>query len=143
MRSPIDVLVERSRRTEQMLVSHDRRRWLQVLVIDLGLFVLSVAAWSLWPITRDTWWGIVGGILVGVQLGRVAIVAARRAQAYRSGWLAGRQQMIVALAESQRRGMHPMEWLEGEADRDWAVLGLDPSEIRDAIAEARRQAEEE
>jgi hypothetical protein len=127
----VDHLVDRTRVTDAMLVNHDRRRWWFVAVTDLTLFVLAVVSWALWPLTHDTWWGIAGGCLIGVQLGRSGICALRRANAYRSGWLRGRSQMVYALAEAQRRGMSPQDWLEGELLRDWAVLGIDPETMPD------------
>jgi hypothetical protein len=126
VRTPVDWAVDRTRSTDAMLVTADRRRWFAVLAFDAAMFTGAVVAWALWPVTRDTWFGILGGCLIGLQIGRASIGGIRRASAYRAGWLNGRSAMVHALAEAQRRGMTPSEWLSGELARDYAVLGIDP-----------------
>jgi hypothetical protein len=135
-----DRISARVRRTDSMLVNHDRRRWVQVMVFDLVFFLAAVISWALYPRLwgHDSWWALVAGCVVGFQLGRCAILTFRRSGAYRSGWLHGRQQMVFALAEAQRRGMTPIEWMEGELARDYAVLGVDPAEVAQLIAERER-----
>lgn len=138
-----DRLVGRARLTDAMLVTGDRRHWWYVVVTDLALFLGAVAAWALWPLTHDTWWGVVGGVLVGLQLGRSGITSLRRANAYRSGWIAGRQAMVSAMVEAQVRGMTPSEWLTAELHRDYAVLGLDPDEVNEALRDAARRLDDQ
>lgn len=41
---------------------------------------------------------------------------------WRQGWLAGRAAFAGAMAEAMRRGMHPVEFLMAEAERDGATL---------------------
>jgi hypothetical protein len=129
VRTPVDWSVDRVRSTDSMLVRQDRRRWRQVIAFDLGLFLGAVAAWSLYPVTRGTWFGIAGGVLIGLQLGRASIGGIRRASAYRSGWLSGRQAMVAAMAEAYQRGMTLEQWLTAELSRDYAVLGLTADDV--------------
>ena len=144
MRNPIEVASDRTRRTDSMLVSHDKRWWWYVVGLDMALFITTLVLWWALPdLARHSWLAVVAAIFVGIELGRTAILSARRAQAYRSGWLAGRQQMVMAMVEAQRRGITPVEWLTAEAERDWAVLGLDPDDVNAAIAEAIRRNEGE
>lgn len=127
----MDAAADRVQATDRILVEHNRRRWWWVVAFDLTLFVASVAAWTTWTLWRGTWVGLFAGVLVGLQLGRASLVGLRRAAAYRSGWLRGRSAMVHALAEAQQRGIPPQAWLEGELERDWAVLGIDPMSVED------------
>lgn len=127
----LDTGADRVQTTDRMLVERNRRRWLWVVTFDLTLFLASVLAWTTLTLWRGTWVGVFAGVLVGLQLGRASLVGLRRAAAYRSGWLRGRSAMVHALAEAQRRGIPPQAWLEGELERDWAVMGVDPTDLDD------------
>lgn len=41
---------------------------------------------------------------------------------WRLGWIQGRAAFAGAMAEAMRRGMHPIEFLIAEAERDGAVV---------------------
>jgi hypothetical protein len=63
-----------------------------------------------------------GGYVMAVILACEAVllvncVTLRRA-AFRDGWLQGRAAMFQSLAEAQRRGLSPGEWIIGECERD-------------------------
>lgn len=126
---PLMWSADRVRRTDKMLVAHDRRHVRFVVALDLLLFIGGVWAWFNYRTMAAGPLLVFAATVVGCQLGRTGIMTLRRATAYRSGWLQGRSAMVVALAEAQRRGMSPMEWLEGELQRDWAVLGIDPHDL--------------
>lgn len=76
------------------------------------------------------WWypggplEVVGEVVVALLAGVAVTNGIRAKLAYRHGWLEGRQQMVSALAEAQRRNLPPAVWLEGELQRDQAVLGI-------------------
>lgn len=138
MKSPLDWSVDRVRRTDAMFVQENNRRYaFGVLILDLTLFVAAVASWVLLPVLSG-WGRMVAGVVVGLQLGRAGIVAYRRAGAYRTGWLRGRQQMVSAMTEAINRGMSPSEWLAGELARDYAVLGITAEDLE----QFRRENEE-
>lgn len=121
-----DWAVDRARRTDAMLVARDQRHRRWVVAFDLTLFTVAVVGTGLMPATGAPWQvRLVAGFVVGVEVGRCAVIGVRRAHAYRTGWLAGRSQMLWAMAEAQRRGMTQVEWLEGELARDYAALGLE------------------
>jgi hypothetical protein len=138
MRNPFDPLVarlvDRSQRTDRMLVAHDHAHWRAVLALDLAMFLGAVVGWATLPVTSGTWLGVLAAVVVGLQIGRAGIAGLRRAQAYRSGWLAGRVAFVSAMAEAQRRGMRPSDWLAAELARDYAVMGLDPHDLPDLDA---------
>lgn len=46
---------------------------------------------------------------------------------YNSGWLNGRIAMFASLSEARQRGLHPIEWMIAEAERD----GFEVSFIED------------
>lgn len=122
MFNPIDRLVRHSIDREKMYVQkpHLVRR---VLITDLIVFAITLTCWVIWPMFVGTPLSVVIGIIVGLQLGRTAILSTRRAATYRSGWLDGRMSFVATMKEAQDRGMSPAEWLAAEFSRDMAVLG--------------------
>jgi hypothetical protein len=125
VRSPVGWSIDRARRTERSWVTGEVRRLRAIAVGELLLFVVTIGAMLLWEMAPPSWLTIACGLLVGVQVGRAGIVSMRRAMAYRSGWLDGRSAFVHAMAEAQRRGMAPGDWLSAELARDYAVLGLE------------------
>lgn len=129
MKSPLDWSVRRVQRTDAMLVQeHGTRYARQVLVLDLLLFVAVLGTWVVYSQLHG-WWALAAGLVIGFQIGRAGITSYRRAAAYRSGWLRGRQQMIGAMVEARDRGMTPTEWLASELARDYAVLGITEEDL--------------
>jgi hypothetical protein len=129
MKSLMDVAVRRVQRTDAMFVQESNRTYaLRVLVLDAALFVIAVTAWVVLAELHG-WWRGVAAVIIGLQLGRAGIVSYRRAAAYRSGWLRGRSQFVMSMAEAQRRGLPAGDWLLLEASRDYAVLGLTPEDL--------------
>lgn len=58
------------------------------------------------------------GILVAT-LGMLGMARIYRDRSqYNSGWIHGRIAMFHSMGEAQARGMHPIEWMIGEAERD-------------------------
>jgi hypothetical protein len=118
-----DSLARRSIENERALVENpDRARYLRRrdVVLMLLAFGSIFASNALDP-------GPVQGVataLVGMFVGTGLLIGLRRAQAYRSGWLAGRLTMVEALVEAQRNGESPDDWLRGEYARDMMVLGI-------------------
>lgn len=43
---------------------------------------------------------------------------------YNAGWMAGRVAFVLSMGEAQARGMHPIEWLLAEAERDGHEITL-------------------
>ena len=124
-----DRIADRARRTDRMMVRQDRGHWWRVVVGELGLFVITLAALLGIQLLDPGPLTVICSVLVGLQVGRVGIMSARRALAYRSGWLDGRAQMIASMGEAWRRGIDLPEWLQGEVERDLATLGLDPKDV--------------
>ena len=132
--NPLDRVVTRLQRTDAMFVQESRSYALKVLLLDYLLLALAIGAWVAFTLV-DGWWRTIAGVVVGLQIGRASLTSYRRAAAYRSGWLKGRNQMVAAMIEAERRGMSVNEWLEAEALRQYAVLGLTAEEV----AEMHRQ----
>lgn len=88
----------------------------------LGL--LGLWAWVLAQL--DGPFVMVAAIIVGLMLGRVPLIRAGRALAYREGWLDGREAMVSALREATERGIEPADWLQAMWESDAAMLGIHP-----------------
>lgn len=116
----LDRFVTRSLEREARLVSHPGS-WDHVrgVLAALGVLVASYAA-----IFAGGGFQVLGQLGVALVAGWGVSSGLRRQGAYRNGWLAGRQQMVHALAEAQRRGLSPQDWLMSELERDSAVLGV-------------------
>lgn len=114
-------IIKLQQRDMRSLVAGEHR-WL--LVRGFALFGLGIVALTTMTINGDSWWQMAASGYLGGLVGIVALGGLRRATAYRSGWLEGREAMIAALSESLRRGMTPQEWLVSEYTRDMATMGL-------------------
>lgn len=114
----------RMKRTDRMMVSLDRGHYWRIVVGELALFVVTLAAMLGVQLLDPGPLTVACSILVGLQVGRVGLLSARRALAYRSGWMDGRAAMVQSMAEAMRRRMDLNEWLAGEAERDMATLGI-------------------
>jgi hypothetical protein len=125
VRGPITWSVDRAHRTERSWVAGEARRLRWIALGELLLFALTVAALVALQALDPGPLAVACSILVGIQVGRAGIVSMRRAMAYRSGWLDGRSAFVHAMAEAQRRGMAPGDWLSAELARDYAVLGVE------------------
>ena len=125
MRSPITWSIDRARRTERSYVAGEARRLWWITVGELALFVVTIAAMLALQLSSSIVVTMASSLLVGLQVGRAGIVSMRRASAFRTGWLDGRVAFVHAMAEAQRRGMTPQEWLEAELVRDYATLGVE------------------
>jgi hypothetical protein len=121
----------RAQRTERSWVAGETHRLRWIAMGELALFIATIGALLLvqWP---GTPWQLrlPASLLVGCQVGRVGLLAVRRAGAYRSGWLDGRSAFVAAMGEAQRRGMAPGDWLAAELARDYAVLGVEAEVIQ-------------
>lgn len=119
----IDRLVERSRRHERTLVDdHRGARRLMRREFALFLIVLSALFWR--EQSDGGWLDVAGALLVALFVGWGALAGTRRALSYRNGWLDGRAQMVGALTEAVHRGIPATDWLRGELERDYSVLGV-------------------
>lgn len=120
----LDKIVARSIENERALVD-DPQRARRMLLRDVAIFVVALVC----LVGRD-WLDahpvayLLASCFVGWVVGLGALSATRRASSYRSGWLAGRSQMISAMLEAQRRDLDASQWLQGELDRDAHLLGL-------------------
>lgn len=72
--------------------------------------VLIVVARSSWPTTV--------GVLLVVEGVLIASFRPQLRHAYNHGWMAGRAAMAMSLPEAMHRGLHPIEWIIAEAERD-------------------------
>jgi hypothetical protein len=109
----------------------DPRRARRVMITDAVLAVLAFAA-LITAGLQGPWVGL-ARMTLGVFVGASLFAATRRALSYRSGWLDGRVAMMVSMQEAQLRGMSAEEWLEGEMQRDFVMMGwadLDDGEGR-------------
>lgn len=107
---------------DAVMVTQGRHRaWRRLVVIGVLGFALGLGA--IVAVQSDNPWA---SIPASMWLGGLVSVAAlgqqKRALAYWSGWLKGRTEMVVSLSEAHRRGMTIGEWLEGEYDRQHAVV---------------------
>jgi len=130
MRSPISWSVARAHRTERSYVAGETRRLRWISVGELALFGLTVIALVGVQALAPGWTTLACSLLVGLQVGRLGLISARRAMSYRSGWLDGRVAFVSAMSEAQRRGMSPGDWLAAELARDYAVLGIDAEVVQ-------------
>jgi hypothetical protein len=111
-------------RDQRAWIENPRRmRWLMwrmLLGVAIGLATLGYLSWrteiaSVWDTLL---WAVFGGFV-----GRGFMGGMRRALAYRNGWMDGRIAMVASLKEAlTQRGMSIEEWLQGEWDRDMAIL---------------------
>lgn len=108
-----------------------RARWLYTRTMVLFVVVLATWAVYVWTGDGDGWAHTLIGVALGGYLGSTALGGMGRAIAYRAGWLDGRSQMVHALAEAQRRGLRPDDWLRGQWEADAAVLGISPNLLPD------------
>lgn len=46
---------------------------------------------------------------------------------YNAGWMSGRTALVRSMSEAQARGMHPVEWLVAEAERDGFRVKVTPA----------------
>lgn len=123
--SLLDKIVRRSLDNERSLVDdppHARRLVTREVVLFVVVMACLVGRDWLQDVSVVAY--LVSGVIVGMCCGMGALAGIRRAQSYRSGWLAGRTTMITSMLEAQRRGMSITEWLDGEFARDAHVLGL-------------------
>lgn len=118
----VEALARRSQTRERVLVTDPSRQTREVARAGAVLVLLAVAASGpLWA-PPGSWGDVLSGLLLAVLAGGSVVAALRTKMAYRNGWLEGRGQMVNALAEAMRRGLTPEEWLEGELERDYAVM---------------------
>lgn len=122
--SPLDWTLDQMRRTEAMLVANDRRHQRRVIALDVAMWLLGMAALVAYPWVAGGW-RFACGVMLGVMMGRLTLTGLKRAQAYRRGWLHGRQAMTLSMLEAMRRGMSLDEWVVAEMRRDQALLGVD------------------
>lgn len=110
-------------RDEQTWVRHDTR-WLRglfaraALIFVVGVFCDFYLQWG-----SPGWLYTLASVVIGMIVGRVAFTTIARAQAYRNGWIDGRGQSMISLAEAMRRGLSPQEWIVSQYEADMATLG--------------------
>lgn len=119
-----DWTYRRQKRTDRMMVTQDRGHYWRVVGGELALFGTTVVAMLGLQLLDPGPLRVACAVLVGLQVGRAGIISARRALAYRSGWMDGRAAMVQSMGEAMRRRMDLNEWLRGEAERDMATLGI-------------------
>lgn len=88
-------------RTEKLMYAVG---WVQLTV---GIFI-ALGGWDNFAV------GLMLAIFGFVTMGQVW----RDRRWFNTGWITGRAQMVATLAEAQARGLHPIEWLIGEMERD-------------------------
>jgi hypothetical protein len=136
--SLLDRIVQRSQERDRLLVTHPASmRRVAGGVAALLALVMFASSRPLWAEPGS--WADVLGLLLALLAGLAVASSLRVKLAYRSGWLEGRRAMVHALVEAQAREIPPADWLMGELERDYAVLGLDPSQ---AHADVERPEEE-
>jgi hypothetical protein len=119
-----DPLVRHSMRNTRAFVDEPHRARRLMLTEGL-LFIIALSA----NVVRDWldgWEQIAAMLVSSIVLGTWAFAATRRGQAYQHGWLDGRMRMVDALRESVRRGHSLEDWLDGELQRDYFVMGVRP-----------------
>lgn len=121
--NPADRWVQHVRGVERSLVDDPpraRRVWLRAMILlGLALVCCMVRVW----VAPGSGWDVLGGLVLGSLAALGALQGIVRSMAYRGGWLDGRQTMVAALEEAMQRGMPLDAWLQGEFERDMAVLG--------------------
>lgn len=122
--NPARALFNLTQRDEQALVASPRRaRWLRWrLLVNFAVLLLG-ALWVSAHLHGPPLPSLLIGVGMGLSCARAAGATHARALAYRTGWLAGRQAMVAALAEAQRRDMTPRDWLQAQLEADLALLG--------------------
>lgn len=70
---------------------------------------------GIWNLAMTYWWTAFLSLAMAYVFGTWPRI---RANAYRYGWLSGRNAMIGSILEAQDRGMRFTEWLDAEAERD-------------------------
>lgn len=118
----LDTLAQLTLRDEAAYVDdHPRARR---LVMRAGgwllLVMIALAVQAFWPMS---WWAAAAGVPIAIFTVTGTLARVSRAQSYRSGWLKGRMQMVLALNEAMQRGLSFEDWLSGELARDEAALG--------------------
>lgn len=119
-----DRLTERTLKRERSLVTegHDaeRKLWVRMLVIGvIGLGAVLTQDWLPSPFM------VVANVAVGWLVGQGVFLGVARANAYRSGWIAGRRRMVEQMQAHQERGSTPQDWLDTELNYDVVhVMGL-------------------
>jgi len=106
----------------------DPRRARRLVIRDVVLAIIAMCALA----GDDTFpapWGTICGLAVGGFLGMGLLPGVRRAMSYRTGWLDGRSAFVTARNEAIHRGMSEVQWLVGEMERDFAVMGLSPPQV--------------
>jgi hypothetical protein len=136
--SLLDRIIARSMRRDRILVAHpaSMRRVAGGVAALLALVMLASSR-PLWA-EPGSWPDVLAGLLLAVLAGWAVAASLRVKLAYKHGWLEGRRAMIHALSEAQRRGLPPDAWLLSELERDYVVLGLDPSQAH-ADVEGREE----
>lgn len=89
-----------------------------VLLVLVGLFMLAAGKWD-------------AALLLFLQAFLTWMVERAREQGFRLGWLRGRLAFWSSMAEAQRRGLSPAEWIIGEAERDGATVTIERVEPED------------
>lgn len=106
---------------------NDPRRARRIMIVELALFVGAMIAGFARGWTDEHWLDVAATMFVSGLVGLWAFGTTRRSIAYQHGWVDGRQQMIGALAEAQRRDIDLVQWVHGEWLRTASVLGVDPN----------------
>lgn len=135
MMRPLDTLAQLTLRDEAAYVDdHPRARR---IVMRAGgwllLVIIALTVQAFWPMS---WWAAAAGVPIAIFAATGTLARVSRAQSYRSGWLKGRMQMVLALNEAMRRGMSFEDWLTSELARDEAALGY-------SLTDAQPQSEEQ
>lgn len=86
---------------------------------DRVMFAMAagIAAWG-FTLVVVLWPDPLIGFLLIVEAFLIASFRPQLRHAYNHGWMAGRAAMAMSLPEAMHRGLHPIEWIIAEAERD-------------------------
>ncbi len=93
------------------------------VVLQCGVWLLTILA----AIVLTTRYPL-ALLWVGMWAGGAALLPISRRLAYQRGFHHGRWGWLNGLAEAQKRGMSPDEWLSAEMERATGVTVIEPSE---------------
>lgn len=93
-------------------------RWDRALLtISAGLIVWGAIQIPLWGSVVIGLLLICEGLLIGAHRYHLRIV-------HNNAWIMGRGAMLASLSEAMRRGMHPIDFVIAEAERDGARVRI-------------------
>jgi hypothetical protein len=112
---------------DDLLVRRPGRMW-PVLVSGIVLLVLGWVCTVIISVCPPGPLRATASGVIGAYIALVGMAYLKRLRAYKYGWIEGRSAMIQALVEAGKRGMSISDWLQAQAEKDMALMGIKPPE---------------